>query len=86
MSEENELFSSHLENVLEECERIKAMTASKTFKDYKDDYVLRYAVERAFINIGEGLGKAEHISPKETSGISHLRNIIRIKKPACTWI
>lgn len=42
----------YLEDILNACELISAFVASKSFEEYRDDLLLRSAVERQFEIIG----------------------------------
>ena len=52
------------------------MTQGKSFQDYSADVTLRFAVERAFIIIGEAMLQASKLDPNLGQTISALRQII----------
>lgn len=52
------------------------MTQGKSFADYTAELVLRYAVERAFIIIGEAMLQASKLDPDLGTKVANLRQII----------
>ena len=51
----------------------------KTLADYEGDAILRSAVERQFITVGEALLQLLRLSPALQSRISHTRQIIAFR-------
>jgi uncharacterized protein with HEPN domain len=60
-------------------DRIARITAGRAFEDYLSDEVLRWAVERQFIVIGEALAALRRIEPTVTTSISDLARIIAFR-------
>jgi uncharacterized protein with HEPN domain len=60
-------------------DRIARITAGRAFEGYLSDEVLRWAVERQFIVIGEALAALRRIEPTVTTSISDLARIIAFR-------
>jgi uncharacterized protein with HEPN domain len=68
-----------LHDIEQACAALARFTGAKTFADYADDELLRSAVERQFIIIGEALLQALRLDPSLRSFISHSRRIISFR-------
>jgi len=66
----------HIEQAANE---IVTFTAGKTPADYETDIVLRYAVERQLITIGEALTRALHVDPELAQHISETPQIVSFR-------
>ncbi|HME22214.1 MAG TPA: DUF86 domain-containing protein [Acetobacteraceae bacterium] len=60
-------------------DRIARIAGGKRFEDYLSDEVLRWAVERQFIVIGEALSALRRIDPTVAAGIPDLARIIAFR-------
>jgi uncharacterized protein with HEPN domain len=58
---------------------IVTFTAGKTPKDYETDVVLRYAIERQLITIGEALTRALRVDPELAHHISETPQIVSFR-------
>jgi uncharacterized protein with HEPN domain len=56
-------------------ERIERFAAGKTFDDYRDDDMLRSAIERQFEIIGEAMTRLNKCAPDIAARISDFRKI-----------
>jgi uncharacterized protein with HEPN domain len=65
-----------LEDVRHASQRIIDFTTSRSLDDYQKDEMLRAAVERFFIIIGEALGRLEKVDPIMIQTIAEYRKII----------
>lgn len=54
-------------------------TAGKELEDYRQDVMLRFAVERAFAIIGEALTQLARINPAIAECITDLRSIVAFR-------
>lgn len=68
--------AKYLQDVHDAVDALLQMTQGKSFQDYTSDVTLRYAVERAFIIIGEAMLQASKLDPNLGKSISALRQII----------
>jgi uncharacterized protein with HEPN domain len=68
-----------LEDIRQACEEILAFTNGKTFKDYKQDRLLRSGVERQFEIIGEALNRLVKTAPDVADQVSHYKRIISFR-------
>lgn len=68
--------TKYLQDVHEACLLLDDFTRSKSFADFTADALLRAAVERQFITIGEALTQAEKQEPGLDRCLSGLRQII----------
>ncbi len=70
---------SLLFDALKSCELIQTFVDGKKLDDYLGDAMLRSAVERQFIIIGEALGKALQVDPSVELKIGNARRIINFR-------
>lgn len=68
--------AKYLHDVVVACDYLVQFTSDKSFEDFQQDPLLRSAVERQFITIGEALTKAIKVEPLLASQINHIRKII----------
>ncbi|HEX3316238.1 MAG TPA: DUF86 domain-containing protein [Gemmataceae bacterium] len=66
----------YLLDVFQACMLLEQFVAGKTFVDYDSDPLLRSAVERQFITIGEALAQAEKVESGIRSSLSAFRQIV----------
>jgi uncharacterized protein with HEPN domain len=66
----------YLYDVLTACDAIHQFTMDKTLKDYQSNLMLRSAVERQLMIVGEALNQAVHIQPELSEQIGEVRNVI----------
>jgi uncharacterized protein with HEPN domain len=66
-------------DVLTACDAIRQFTMDKTLKDYQSNLMLRSAVERQLMIIGEALNQAVHIQPDLSEQISEVREIVNLR-------
>jgi len=69
-------IAKSLHDVLAACRLLDDFTQGKSFADYQADALLRAAVEREFITIGEALMQAHKRDPDALQSITSLRQII----------
>lgn len=67
---------AYLEDIVEACQAIAAATQGLDLPAYLANRLVRSAVEREFIIIGEALVALSRRSPAEFAGIGHARRII----------
>jgi uncharacterized protein with HEPN domain len=67
---------AYLEDIVEACQAISAATQGLDLPAYLANRLVRSAVEREFIIIGEALVALSRRSPAEFAGIGHARRII----------
>jgi uncharacterized protein with HEPN domain len=60
-------------------DRIARITDGRRFEDYVSDEILRWAVERQFIVIGEALSSLRRTDPAVATGIPDLARIIAFR-------
>lgn len=70
---------AYLHDIKEACQAIQEYTADKSYGDYATDGMLRSAVERQFIIIGEALLQAMRLLPDLRGEISGARRIINFR-------
>jgi uncharacterized protein with HEPN domain len=66
-------------DVLMACEAILGFIRNKNFEDYSGDLMLRSAVERQLMIVGEALNKAVHLEDEVGRRIPDARDIIRLR-------
>jgi uncharacterized protein with HEPN domain len=66
----------YLFDVQEAAELVSQFTAGKDFADYRQNAMLRLAVERAFTIIGEALGQLARTDASLASRITEFRSIV----------
>ena len=71
--------SLYLSDIIDAAEAIRSFTAGKTFADYTADNVLRSAVERQFIVIGEALNQAIQLDNRFADRITDASRIVRVR-------
>jgi len=69
----------YLSDMLDAAESIRSLVAGKSFDDYKTDRVLRPAVERNLIIVGEALNQAIQMDPLLAAEISNARHIVSLR-------
>ncbi len=72
-------IAKYLNDVYQACLVLEIFTRGKSFSDYQGDALLRSAVERQFIIIGEALMQAERKEPGLGQSINDLRKIIAFR-------
>jgi uncharacterized protein with HEPN domain len=65
-----------LEDARLACQLLQEFTRGKSFADYQTDALLRAAVEREFIVVGEALLQAVKLAPTLEQSISELPQIV----------
>jgi uncharacterized protein with HEPN domain len=84
-----------LQDVRQACGMLDDFTRGKSFADYTTDALLRSAVERQFITIGEALSQAEKSDPGLQQSLTAFRQIVGFRnilvhgyavvQPATVW-
>jgi uncharacterized protein with HEPN domain len=69
----------HLHDILEACRLIELFTKGKALSDYRDDPMLRSAVERQFQIIGEALQQMMREYPSTAISITDHRSIVNFR-------
>jgi uncharacterized protein with HEPN domain len=69
----------YLYDVLKACEAILDFTRDKGFEDYDRDLMLRSAVERQFMIVGEALNKAQKLDDDVREHIKALQDIVSLR-------
>jgi uncharacterized protein with HEPN domain len=69
----------YLYDVLKACEAILAFIRNKTFADYDTDLMLRSAIERQLMIVGEALNKARQLDGTIEEHIPEKRDIVRLR-------
>jgi uncharacterized protein with HEPN domain len=65
-----------LQDVEKACALVAEFTRGKSFEDFHSDALLRSAVERQFINVGEALTEARKLDATTIGTITGVRKII----------
>jgi len=68
-----------LSDIVNAAESIQTFVKDKTFADYQSDPLLRSAVERQYITIGEALNQAISLDPRIGEKITSTSQIIRLR-------
>jgi len=66
-------------DVVKACDAIHQFTMDKTLRDYQSNLMLRSAVERQMMIIGEALNQAVHLQPDLSEQISEVREIVNLR-------
>ena len=69
----------YLYDVIKACDAISQFTIDKSLKDYQNNLLLRSAVERQLMIIGEALNQAVHLKPELSEQISEVREIVNLR-------
>jgi len=69
----------YLYHIREACKAIRQFAANRALDDYIADPMLRSAIERQFMIIGEALNKALRIEPQLLEAITSASNIVRLR-------
>ncbi len=69
-------IAKYLHDVLQACRLLAEFTRNKSFEDYADDPLLRSAVERQLIVVGEALFQASKVDRNLGRRIPDLQSII----------
>ena len=76
MQPETEKF---LYDVFQACEALLQFTEGKNLDDYNGDLLLRSAVERQLMIIGEALSQAEKIEADLSEAVGNVRQIVNLR-------
>ena len=69
----------YLWDATEAAQRILRFSAGKTFADFSQDDLLRAAIERHFIILGEALGKVRHLDPQTSTSLPDLPRAVALR-------
>jgi uncharacterized protein with HEPN domain len=69
----------YLYDVVKACDAIRQFTIDKTLRDYQSNLMLRSAVERQLMIIGEALNQAVRLQPDMSEQISEVREIVNLR-------
>jgi uncharacterized protein with HEPN domain len=69
----------HLYDMRQACRLLADFVAGKTFDDYSTDALLRSAVERQLMIVGEALNRLKKIEPTAAASITDARQIIAFR-------
>jgi uncharacterized protein with HEPN domain len=72
-------YLKHLEDILLAVERIEQFTAARTFAEYAADELLRSAVERQFLIIGEAIIRLRRDQPAVLGEITSVRPLVAFR-------
>ena len=70
---------TYLHDILRAVDLVEVAVGSRTWEEYGQDAVLRAAVERQFITIGEALAQLLRLEPGLGGGVSHARSFIAFR-------
>jgi uncharacterized protein with HEPN domain len=70
---------AHLHDIRDACQAIEEFVRNKSHDEYASDRMLRSAVERQFIVVGEALLQALRLAPEIARSISDSRRIINFR-------
>jgi uncharacterized protein with HEPN domain len=65
-----------LHDAQEACSRVLRFTTAKSFAEYENDILLRSAVERQLMIVGEALNQARQLRPSVTDEIAAFQRIV----------
>lgn len=68
-----------LHDIAQACGLLQQFTAGKTVRDFRDDALLRSAVERQFIIVGEALQQALRLHPDLAKSVTDSRRIVNFR-------
>lgn len=68
-----------LHDIRQAADAIQQWTASRTFEQYRDDAMLRAAVERKFEIIGEALNRLAHLDPNTAERLGPYKQIVAFR-------
>ena len=66
---------AYLKDILDACAAIQAAVEGRSFADYEGNRLVRSAVEREFIIIGEASAALARLAPEQFAGISRARRV-----------
>ena len=66
-------------DIRQACDLIEQFTRGKSFEEYLGDALLRSAVERQFMIVGEALFQALNVDPSRKKAITDARRIINFR-------
>jgi uncharacterized protein with HEPN domain len=69
----------YLYDVLKACEAILAFTKGRSLDEYEGDLMLRSAVERQLMIVGEALNQARHLDGEVDERVEDVRDIISLR-------
>jgi len=69
----------YLYDVLKACEAILDFTKGRTFEDYDRDLMLRSAVERQLMIVGEAMNKAQRLDDEVREHVREVQDIIGLR-------
>ena len=69
----------YLHDILRACEALGKFVAGKRFADYDSDLLLRSAVERQLMIVGEAMSQATRIDTEVAEQIENAREIINLR-------
>jgi len=69
----------YLHDILRACEALLGFIEGKSFDDYDNDLLLRSAIERQLMIIGEALNQAVHEDQDISDSIEDVREIINLR-------
>ncbi|MDZ4064104.1 MAG: HepT-like ribonuclease domain-containing protein [Coriobacteriia bacterium] len=70
---------AYLEDILEACDGIALALHGVDLAGYESDRVIRSAVEREFIIIGEAVNSLARLDPELAAGISNARKVVAFR-------
>jgi uncharacterized protein with HEPN domain len=69
-------LKGYLWDVTEACNKIERFSSGKTLEDYLSDELLRSAIERQLIIVGEALAQARQFFPQVNEQLSYVAQIV----------
>jgi uncharacterized protein with HEPN domain len=70
---------AYLADIVEACDTIDLALNGLEFAGYRRDPIIRAAVERQFITIGEAVNALSRLAPMLAAGISHVSMIVAFR-------